>query len=106
MKLYMKSPRKNYKAESIYDPESKAFTVLKGSVVNESVSESKTFRGAGTISRLREKFVKNNVVTEDVLFRSASTAANFVTGQSTNGMRSWKTEGGLSLGQYLKNERG
>ena len=34
---------------------------------------------------------------KDAHFTSASTAASFVTGASTNGMTAWKTKGGKTL---------
>jgi hypothetical protein len=43
-------------------------------------------------------------VKEDVIFKSASTAANFVTGSSTNGLTSWKTEEGKAIRGYYKKE--
>ena len=37
---------------------------------------------------------------KDVPFRSASTAATFVTGNISNGMRVWKVSPGKDLGKY------
>ena len=44
------------------------------------------------------------VVLEDIMFRSASTAASFVTGNISNGMRVWKLESGKTLGSAINNE--
>ncbi|EFA23833.1 hypothetical protein BIFGAL_02942 [Bifidobacterium gallicum DSM 20093 = LMG 11596] len=41
------------------------------------------------------------MVSKDVHFKSASTAANFVTGASTNGMAAWKTKDGKSIKDAL-----
>ena len=38
------------------------------------------------------------------MFRSASTAASFVTGNISNGMRVWKLESGKTLGSAINNE--
>lgn len=40
---------------------------------------------------------------KDVHFTSVSTAANFVTGASTNGMTAWKTTGGKTLKEAVSN---
>ena len=41
--------------------------------------------------------VVNNVLQTDMIFKSASTAANFVTGNSTNGLIAWKNKDGVIL---------
>ena len=38
---------------------------------------------------------------QDVAFKSASTAANFVTGRSTNGLITWKNSDGIILKSLL-----
>lgn len=105
MEVYMKSSKKNYDAVGEFDPEKKSLVVKKGSVVSGTISESKTFRGAKTVLKLWEESVKNNKVIKDMPFKSASTAANYVTGQSTNGMRTWKNEAGIAVGDLLKGEK-
>lgn len=102
MKVFMKSTRKNYDATGVYDPEAKTLVVKKGSRVAESAAESKTFKGSQRIVRLWDETVEDCIVTKDMTFTSASTAANFVTGQSSNGLRTWKTEDGTDLGKALK----
>ena len=47
--------------------------------------------------------MKDGVVSKDVHFTSASTAANFVTGASTNGMTAWKTKDGKTLKEAVSN---
>ena len=102
MKVFMKSTRKNYDATGVYDPEAKTLVVKKGSRVAESAAESKTFKGSQRIVRLWDEAVEDCIVKKDMTFNSASTAANFVTGQSSNGLRTWKTEDGTDLGKALK----
>ena len=41
--------------------------------------------------------MKGNVLLIDVAFKSASTAANFVTGSSTNGLTAWKDSDGKTI---------
>ena len=45
-------------------------------------------------------------VIKDVPFKSASTAANFVTGASTNGLTAWKDENGKTLKAILAERQG
>lgn len=102
MKLYMYSKKKDIEAYADFDEESGSFTVLKGSTVSEDVVTTGTFRGANSIIKAREGFVVGRTVTQDAVFTSASTAANFVTGRSTNGLIAWKTKDGKTLKEYLK----
>lgn len=41
---------------------------------------------------------------KDVTFKSASTAANFVTGTSTNGLKVWKDKKGTTLKELISSE--
>ena len=47
---------------------------------------------------------ENGNILKNCEFTSPSTAAQFVTGRSTNGYEAWKVEKKLSLGQYLKDK--
>lgn len=103
MRLFIK--RKNgINAFAEYDKASGRFIVLKGSKVSDSVTLSETFRGAKSIEKSREDTVLNDIVIKDVVFKSASTAANFVTGVSTNGLIVWKDENGKNLKDILSGE--
>ena len=97
MKLYLTRPRSNIKAVAEYDMASKTFVVLKDSVVSETIAYSEKFRGAKSIEKSRVGVVDGTRVIKDVPFKSASTAANFVTGASTNGLIAWKDENGKTL---------
>lgn len=46
----------------------------------------------------------DRVILKDCTFSSPSTAAQFVTGRSTNGYEAWKVEEKKSLGQYLREQ--
>lgn len=105
MTLFLVQKNKGVNAKAEYDVNNKVFTVLKGSTVSEEVSHSERFRGSESIVRQRSNgVVKKCVVTQDVQFRSPSTAANFVTGASTNGMIAWKNEQGETLKSILSKE--
>ena len=97
MKLFIVRETKGINAVAEYDPANKRFVVLKGSKVSESISSAPTFRGAKAIRILREKYVVDRVVKEDVCFKSSSTAGNFVTGNSTDGPSTWKDKNGKTL---------
>ena len=100
MKVYLTNRRKDLSATAIYDIESKSFIVLKGSIVSESIAGG-SFRSAKSIAKMREGVIENNILTKDVTFKSASTAANFVTGRSTNGLLAWKDKDGTKLKDLL-----
>jgi len=102
MILYLIRKKNNVSATGEYDPASKRLTVFKGSRVSDSISYTEKFRGAGTIEKNRTKTVKDSVVVEDISFKSASTAANFVTGSSTNGLIAWKDDNGRNLKEITK----
>ena len=98
MRFYLKNRKGSFNAVAEYNEETKSFTVLKGSNVSDYISESSKFRGAKTIVKLRDEYVQNDVeVKTDVVFKSPSTAANFVTGTSTNGCKAWKDETGRTF---------
>ena len=98
MKVYLRSKRNNLNATGEYFTEDSSLVVLKGSLLSATVSNSKTFRGGKAIINAREGIVIDNVLQNDVRFKSPSTAANFVTGTSSNGNRLWKTEDGTPIG--------
>ena len=103
MKLFI--IRKNgINATAEYDSIAGTFTVLKESVVSEDIAYSEKFRGSLSIKKQRKDTVTNGVVNKDVIFKSASTAANYVTGSSTNGLTAWKTADKISLKDYLKED--
>jgi len=101
MKLYIS--QRNGKASAVgeYDPKTKKMIVLKGSTVSDDVARSTTFRGTKAIEQHREAVVKKGVVVFDIAFKSSSTAANFVTGRSSNGLIVWKDKDGRTLKEIL-----
>lgn len=106
MKLYLTRTCTSIKAAADYDVENKSFVVLKGSVISEAIAYSEKFRGAKSIEKSRVGVVDGTRVTKDVPFKSASTAANFVTGTSTNGLTAWKDESGKTLKAILAEMEG
>lgn len=100
MKVVLKS--RGIRAYAEYDIGTNNCVILAGSEVTPTISQAPTFRSKRTVEKLREKYVKNNIVTENVQFKSPSTAANFITGSSTNGFAAWKTEDGYTIGDLHK----
>lgn len=101
MKVYLIRERSGIKATGEFDPATRAVTVLKDSILSESVAHTAKFRGAKSIEKSREGVLKDNILQKDVVFKSASTAANFVTGSSTNGLTAWKNKDGKTIKEII-----
>ena len=86
---------------ALFDTDTKATVVLKGSKLSATISDAPTFRGRKTIEKAREGCVVDNVLQKDLAFKSPSTAGNVVTGRSTDGMQAWRTEDGKVLKEAL-----
>ena len=97
MKVFLVKPKLGVNASGEYDPDTKELTVFAGAIVSESISYSEKFQGASSIAKYREKYVVDRIVKEDIIFKSSSTAANFITGNSTNGLMAWKDQQGHPL---------
>lgn len=102
MKVYLVRSNLGINGEGDYNPDTNRLTVFAGSVVSENISSSKKFRGAISIERLRSKYVADRIVKEMVSFNSPSTAANFITGNSSNGLLVWKDKQGRSIKDCIK----
>lgn len=96
MKLFLKN-KTGADAVGEYDITTKEMIVKKGSTVTPDVHTEGKFRSANSVLKYREMYCKGGVTTTDVVFKSASTAANFITGRSTNGLLAWKDKKGKTL---------
>ncbi|NPC91859.1 GIY-YIG nuclease family protein [Bacillus sp. WMMC1349] len=102
--LFMK--RKSRKSGLVIEASCKqtdeGFVVLKGSRI-ETIDSDSIPPG---IKERRQKanIDANGILQEDILLRSPSYAAAFVIGGHVNGLKDWKTEGGLSLKEIENNE--
>ncbi|HIT12789.1 MAG TPA: DUF4357 domain-containing protein [Candidatus Scatomonas merdigallinarum] len=101
MKVYIARERSGINAKGEFDPTTRSLTVLQGSVLSVSIAYTEKFRGAKSIEKSREGVVKGNILQRDVTFKSASTAANFVTGTSTNGLTAWKDKNGKTIKELI-----
>ena len=64
-------------------------------------------RGGTTAKRMRanpELVDSNRIILADCVFKSPSTAAQFVSGRSLSGYEAWKVDKKKSLGTYLKEQ--
>lgn len=76
--------------------------VKAGGKISEDFAEH--IRGGRAAKKYRNNpdYVDGRTIIKDCEFKSPSTAAQFVSGRSTNGYGAWKVEKKKSLGDYLK----
>lgn len=104
MEFFIKKRNSDVTAIGEYDFTSGEMLVKKGAVVSEKVATEGKFRSANTVIKNRELYCKGRKTKEDVVFSSASTAANFVTGTSTNGLIVWKNRDGKTLKSIIEEQ--
>lgn len=102
MKVYLKRVRNDVSAIGEYNPSDNSLKVLKGSKLSTEISSAPKFGGKKSISKVRDGVIENGILKEDIQFKSPSTAANFVTGSSCNGLISWKDKDGKKLKDLKK----
>lgn len=101
MKVYINRIKNDISAIGEFNEQTRELKVLKGSKVSQKIAYSEKFRGAKSIEKHRNGKIKENILQEDVIFKSPSTAANFVTGISTNGLTAWKTKDGKTIKEII-----
>lgn len=101
MKVFLIRMKTGINANAEFNPDTKSVTVLKGSILSDAVAHTEKFRSAKSIEKSRDGVMKGNVLQKDVTFKSASTAANFVTGSSTNGLVAWKDKDGRTIKEII-----
>ncbi len=95
--------RNGYDAIGYFD--GKGVTVKKGSILCKTTATNVN----PIVIKLRNDrsiVSADFVLLKDVAFRSASTAANFVTGNISNGMRVWKVSHRKDLGKFKEEING
>ena len=102
VEVFIKRKKNEISAHGKYNFETQELIVEAGSIVSKEVSTSTKYRGINAIKKRRELYVENNVVQENILFSSASTAASFIMGNSVNGLRIWKNNEGISIKELSK----
>lgn len=103
MKIILKSKKNVHYAEALYSPEK--VVVLAGSKINLVDTFPKMSVEAKNARADRNIVDENGNVIKDVIFKSPSTAAQFVTGRSVNGYISWRPNDEMSLKKYFNKNK-
>ncbi len=99
--VWLKQRSTDVFAEAVYEGEK--ITVLPGGKISSDFASH--IKGGTKAKGFRDnpEYVdKDHKIIKECVFSSPSTAAQFVTGRSTNGYEAWKVENKKSLGNYLK----
>lgn len=91
----------DFTVEAAAKQTSEGFVVLKGSKIAPSSDDDNTI-SPGNSKKRKECKIENDILQEDVLFTSPSSAAEFVTGKSGNGWIWWKNKEGMTLNDISK----
>ena len=103
VKVYLAMRATDVKAEAIYEGDT--ITVLPGGTISADFADHiQGGRKAKSFRNNPEYVDSDRNIIKECVFTSPSTAAQFVTGRSTNGYEAWKVEKKKSLGTYLKEE--
>ena len=90
------------KGKAIGKRTSEGFVVLKGSVINPTMTKSCPEKAVKDRRKYADKIDKNNTLTADILFSSPSGAAGFIGGASLSGNALWKDSNGKSLKDIIE----
>lgn len=105
MRIFMRTKTGRYDAQAEFNAETLETIVLRGSRVSPTVALQEHFHSANAINKKRNKYVVDGVLTEDLPFRSLSSAACFVGGNSHNGLDDWKLDDGKKVRDFLQRNR-
>ena len=86
----------NFTVEAFAKQTTEGFVVLKGSKIAPNSDDDSTI-SPGNSQKRKDCKIDGNILQEDVLFNSPTSAAQFVTGKSCNGWITWKTKDGKTL---------
>ena len=101
VRVTLESRKTDAHAEAIYEGET--ITVLPGGKISEDfASHIQGGRKAKSFRNNPEYVDSERSIIKECVFTSPSTAAQFVTGRSTNGYDAWKVENNKNLGNYLE----
>lgn len=95
--LKRKSRKSNQTIEAKCEYTNEGFVVLKGSMIE--IVDSDRIPKSIKEKRLNVSLDKNNILQEDVLFKSPSYATSFVLGGHVNGKTEWKNSEGVSISE-------
>jgi hypothetical protein len=86
-------------------PTSEGFVLLKGSKISEKTAKSLPDGVRNRVEESRKNgLIEGNILKEDMLFSSSSSAAGFASGHSISGPRRWKTIDGKTLKSFEMGE--
>jgi hypothetical protein len=86
-------------------PTSDGFVLLKGSRISEKTAKSLSDGVRNRVEESRKNGqIEGNILKEDVLFSSSSSAAGFASGHSISGPKRWKTIDGKTLKSFEMGE--
>ena len=100
--VYLKSTKGLFNARGIYTAE--RTIVLRGSKISVAFSTSDKFKGADSVISVRNDPTcvdEHGNVLKDCAFPSPSTAAQFVTGRSSNGYIAWRVDEKTNLKRFV-----
>ena len=97
MKIYMRTKTGRYDAQAEFNVETNETIVLRGSRVSPTVAKQEHFHSSNAIVKKRSIYVTDGVLNENLVFKSLSSAACFVGGNSHNGLDDWKLEDGRKV---------
>ena len=100
MKIILKSKKNTHYA--IANFENGKVTVLKDSKIYLPIAFEKMSRDALEARNDSSIVDEKGLVLKDVSFNSVTTAAQFVTGRSVNGLIAWRIDDKVSLKEYYK----
>ena len=102
MKLYFRGRKGQF--DAVADYSNGKFCVLQGSHVSKEYKDN--LCSAAKAARLNLDLQEDKqLIIKPVLFKSASAAAQFVSGHMTNGLRAWKLENGSPLSTIEEGNR-
>lgn len=99
--LYLKTAKANATGRRTNE----GFVVFQGSTVSGKPTKSCPDTVQNLRERYSEKIDNNYVLSEDILFRSPSAAAGFVTYASANGLTAWSNGDGKTLKEIESSEQ-
>ena len=100
--MFLKARNGDYDAHAVYDDG--IITVIPGSKIRLEFANYIKGGKKALSYRNNPAFVNDRgIVIKDCVFSGASTAAQFVTGQSTNGLLAWHIDQKTSLKKWLGN---
>lgn len=102
IRVFLKNTKNDFEAIGEYNIDTNELKVLKNSRVSLNISQAWTFDPKSVI-KARQGKLEKDILKEDILFKSPSSAANFITGKNTDGLTAWKNESGESI-KSLRNK--